>query len=245
MRIGIFGDSFADAGNYNYKHELNQTLAWTEIISQQHETVNYAESGSCLLHSVDKFKRYHNEYDKIIFVVTGFDRFEFNSYVGSICNDDFLLRKYMHCVNLPSVEFALEQIKESNVNPIIKSALEAAKNYYIYINDDNRNMYLHNLMLDDVRRTRPDTIFIPAFHHSFPGKVYSTVMADIQQLENNHWGYNAVDKIDKIDLRYCHMTCENNEIFANDVISWINGDPVHIDISKYKKPVDPASKYLI
>jgi hypothetical protein len=244
MKIGIFGDSYADSGDHECKHKLNQTLAWPEILSQQYDVENYAVSGSSFFYSVDQFNKHHSKYDKIIFVVTGYDRFEFNSYVSSICND-FTLRKFKHVQNLTSVEFALEGLKESNANPIIKSALETAKNYYIYINDDERNMYFHNLMLDDVQRTRPDAILIPAFSHSFPGKTVSVAMADIQTLENIHWGYDPFDQINKTDIRYCHMTCENNEIFANDVISWINNNPMHLDISKYKKPVDAMSKYFI
>jgi hypothetical protein len=244
MKIGIFGDSFADSGDHKCKHKLNQTLAWPEILGQQYDVENYAVSGSSFFYSVGQFNKHHSKYDKIVFVVTGFDRFEFNSYVESVC-DSFSLRKFMHFRNLTSIEFELENLKKTDVNPIIKSALEAAKNYYIYINDDNRNMYLHNLMLDDVLRTRPDTIVIPAFGHSFPGKRIPIAMADIQSMENIHWNYDTFDQIDKMDIRYCHMTSENNEIFANDAISWINGSPVHLDISKYKKPVDAMSKYFI
>jgi hypothetical protein len=242
MKVGIFGDSFAQVPEF--KNTENQTLCWPEIIAQQYKTENYALSGSCLYYSVDKFKTYHANFDKIIFLVTSPDRFGFNDYVVDYCDKDFTLRKFKHAQNLATVESRLEELKTLPADPIIKQAMETAKNYYIYINDNRKNNYLQSLMLEDVKRTRPDTIFIPCFPHSWIG-VASKTLSEIQQLENDHWGHNVMNSGNKTDIRYCHLTEENNRILANEVVKWINGEPVHLDLSKFKTPVDPISKYFI
>ena len=53
MKIGIFGDSFA-----NYK--LNSTPTWVDILSEKCYTSNHALEGSNLHYSINEIKKHYN-----------------------------------------------------------------------------------------------------------------------------------------------------------------------------------------
>lgn len=245
MKVGIFGDSFAMPGSGG--NLRNFTLSWPEIIAQKYDTSFNAKPGSCLLHSVKKLKEFHSKYDKIVFVVTNPGRFEFNQYVESHCNKKFEWEYLRRVQGLFSIEQTLSRldIEHPDLDPVIKEAWLSALSYFKYIQEEEDDTYFHNLMLDDIKRTRPDVILIPGFPDSFPDQKPVASMFSIQVMENEHWGLTSGGATRPNDIRKCHMTAENNEIFANNVFKWLNGEPVVINLADYKKPTEPMSKYFI
>ena len=65
MRIGIYGDSYADP------MKKNNTPNWIDVLRSKYTDVkSYGQAASNLFYSVDQFKKTRHLYDKIILLVT-------------------------------------------------------------------------------------------------------------------------------------------------------------------------------
>lgn len=216
MKIGIFGDSFAC-------HKLNPTPTWTEILSRKYNITNYALQGSNLHYSIDEIKKHHENYDKIVLVVTDPGRLELVNLtdVEGKSSKTFLtgLYDYKLINDVPSLQ-------EKHIK-------EAARQYFIHLQNQDFDRYVHNLMLDEIKKIRPEIILIPAFRSSWNGLIEPSMFA-IFDKENTAWNFDSTVIATKYyDNRNCHMTAENNAIFADKVDSWINGQPVHINLDDF------------
>jgi hypothetical protein len=59
-------------------------------------------------------------------------------------------------------------------------------------------------------------------------------MLYIYAKENTAWNLAGETVIEEYnDIRNCHMTTENNVIFADKADKWINGEPVHINLDDF------------
>lgn len=239
MKVGIFGDSFACIPK---KYSFNPTKSWPEIVLERYNTGSncHGKPSTDLLYSVNKFKSYQIHYDKIIFVVTNPGRLRAPERTYEAYNEDD--QEYINStINLTSVEYCINELKNKRVGGELLGILEAARSYYIHLNDHHKNLYLHYLMLQDIKRIRSDVILIPAFVDSLPG--YSiTPMSEISEFEFKYWDRRYLKHGQ--DLRYCHMSADNNEIFAEHVFRWLNGEPVNIDIKNFVHPKTPKSYYF-
>jgi hypothetical protein len=225
MKIAIFGDSFA-ANN-----PRNPTASWMDLLSEIHDVKNFAEQGSSLFYSVDQFLKNHHDFDKIIFVVTDVNRI----YLP----DHHIKDLRRHQAGLPSVErqlFQLSQLKKYNDNDLQKlKILTAVKDYFQYIQNDDYDSYVYNLMIKDILDKRPDAVLIPACSATsnfYKGKSY---MKDISFKELDGWSLD-INWAQTADYRHAHMSAENNAIFFRNVLKWLSGEEVNIDIDEYVQP---------
>jgi len=220
MKIGVFGDSFAIL-------KLNPTPTWIDILSEKYDITNHAVTGSNLYYSINEIKKHHDQYDKIILVVTEPGRLQVSNSIPLDRSKQFingtLDRKYSHNKELSKYE---------------KLVWEAANQYFNCLQDDNYDRYIHNLMLVEIKKIRPDIILIPAFFDSWYN-VSGVPMLYIYYKENTTWNFDSVTVITQYhDRRNCHMTAKNNEIFAAKAEQWINGDPVHINLDDFVTTTD-------
>jgi hypothetical protein len=238
MKLGIFGDSFV-AG------KMNKNLSWVEIISRKYETVGvHGLSGTNLYYSIENIKKYHEQYDKIILVSTLPGRLKLATYVSNIDPKT----PYMASISVVEVLKA-QELKKANPDQIRLRELDAAYNYFIFLQDLQYEQYIHYLMLDDVKLLRPDIIIINGFEESSRDKNNPSNNIDsITKKENKHWGFDSGwiswNTTNLVDTRNCHMTDENNIIFASKVEQWINGEPVLINLDEFVTP-DNKDFYLI
>jgi hypothetical protein len=215
MKIGVFGDSFAIL-------KLNPTPTWVDILSKKYDITNHAVTGSNLYYSVEEIKKHYHLYDKIILVVTEQGRLKISNLIPLGRSQQFvngpLDQKYLHRTELSKYE---------------KLVWEAANQYFTCLQDDDYDRYIHNLMLDNITKIRPDIILIPAFQNSWYN-INSNFVQDIYYKENTAWDFDSTTVITQYrDNRNCHMTAENNEIFATKAEQWINGKPVHINLDDF------------
>jgi len=101
-----------------------------------------------------------------------------------------------------------------------------------------------DLLIDQIKKIRPDAIIIPAFRDIFQVKSMSPCLYDITEIENNHWGI-PVHYGNPDDARRCHMSKENNLILSKFIEQWLQGEPVNININDFVTPVDDKSFYNI
>jgi hypothetical protein len=208
MKVGVFGDSYAS------NVEGNSTLSWVELLGKKYNVTNYSSSGTSLFFSMQLFEEYQAKYDKIIFLVT--------------CPGRILLDE-TSCVNqgarsitgLRNCEYKIDSLDLSQEDLTVYNAV---KDYFLYVQNAEYDSYVHNLMVEEIKRKRPDTILIPSFKDSFNGVTNS--MRDVQEKED---GMNYVQE----DSRHCHMSETNNKIFASKVEEWLAGIPVSINLDDY------------
>ena len=215
MKIGVFGDSFAIL-------KLNLTPTWIEILSEKYNINNHALSGSNLYYSIEEIKKHHEEYDKIILVVTEPGRLRVSNLIPLGLSQQF--------INGP-LDQKYSQRKE--LSKYEKLVWEAANRYFACLQDDEYDRYIHNLMLDEIKKIRPDIILIPAFINSWCN-VNGSPMLSIYQKENTAWNFDLTTVVTQYkDNRNCHMIAENNAIFAYNADKWIHGEPVHIRLDDF------------
>lgn len=204
MKIGIFGDSYA------VDKKLNPTDSWIDVLRKHFEVEVYAEPASSLFFSVSNFKQHNQKYDKNIFIVTMPGRIKISDRVP-------ILQR--HVAGIPNTDWHLERVKKEN-SPVTFKVYQAVLDYYNYIQDDLFDDYVHSLMLEDIKTINQNTIFIPAFKNSFPGKNTITSLFDVYLKENKKFNIHSFS-LNLEDIRNCHMTYENNLILGNKIVNCI------------------------
>ena len=83
LKVGIFGDSYADPishGHDNFK-DMDK-LGWPNLLKSNYEVGLHGKTGSSIFYSYQQFLKYHEQYDKIVFVVTNPERWVNSVSVG-------------------------------------------------------------------------------------------------------------------------------------------------------------------
>jgi hypothetical protein len=230
MKIGIFGDSYADEVAMNH----TQYDCWVEILRKKYypDLTCHARSGSSLYYSLNKLKQHHNDYDKVIFIVTGAGRFELPNYIDFMGQDDIHLR---HIPNLATAENTLAKIF-NYISPEVKTAYEAAVAYYKYLQDIERDKFVHDLMKEQIIKIRPDAVVVDITDPT--GR--STTLIDISMQEVIGAGLPPTIFVEKQDTRRCHLSQRGNEVLAEKMHQWLNGEPAVL--KKEDFPIPPKEE---
>jgi hypothetical protein len=213
MKIAIFGDSFA------HSRMDNPTPGWPEILAKKYTVRNHAQSGSALYYSVDLFLKHHQFADKVIFIITTPGRL-------TIPTPD-LRKKFV-----PNYHNAMALKEIFKADTPFLTVLDAAIGFFLHVQNDQYEKFVHNLMIEEVKRVRPDAIIIDAF-----GSLSFDSIYQIQLKEERAWKYSPIVSSFN-DRRNCHMTVENNAIFAEKVEEWLHGAPVKINLDDFVTPMN-------
>lgn len=226
MKIAIFGDSFAINGT------KNPTASWVDLLSGVYDVTNFAQNGSSLYYSADQFLKNHHNFDKIIFMVTDTGRL----YLP----DHKVNRLIRHVAGLSNVEAEIAELKKYNPNNLDKlKILTAVQDYFIYVQNRQFDQYVYDLTINDILSKRTDVILVPTTSKSrsfYKGKSF---LLDISLNELTSWSMTAKpsELMSLIDHRHAHLSVENNEILFKNVLKWLSGEPVSIDVDDYVQPV--------
>jgi hypothetical protein len=222
MKVAIFGDSFA-----RHMCDENKTPAWWQILAEDFDVTNFGEPGSCLYYSIELFQKHHKFYDKIIFCMTSAGRI--------MIPDDQIFRYGGHDVQNMTAMSAVTYL-EHNTVPERRYFFKAALDYFTYIQHRGYDNYTHRLMTDDIKRQRPDGLFVDSF--SELGAVFD--------MENAHYGIDRHTAHNEFrDIRHCHLTPKNNLAFANIVKDWLLGNPFVFSLDKFVTPTEPKSEIFL
>ena len=229
MKIGIFGDSYADPIS------KNSTPTWIDILNQRPNihSSSYAVSGSNMYYSVEQFKKMHKKHDRNIFLVTGPERI----WARRI---DFMDVRHSFIPGNDTIEHLIEfykNCKEPERTYFLK-ILEALRIYFTFIRDYEYEVYLQKLMIQDLLSIDKNLILLPCFKESIPYIPFDVngCLFDVFEKENLSWGidYNIQYQIDR---RNCHMTAENNKILAEKIIAYIEqGKEIDLNINDFISP---------
>lgn len=227
MKIAIYGDSFGanpigvkDYSLYPYIKE-----SWWEILATKYNIKNFCEWSASLLFSLDQFISTHENYDKVIFLVT---------HPGRITVKD--TTTYRHFVNYEYSTFWRKTAKEQGWNDL----LDAVLSYYKYIQNDNVEKLQHQSYLSHLKSVRKDIHLIPCFRHSFNTQFS---LCDIFDKEQAYW--NVKYDVNKLDIRKGHLTNNNHEILASIFEKTIQYNVFNPTIEMFKNPDLPKRKYIL
>jgi|TARA_R110000851_G_scaffold321163_1_gene486364 hypothetical protein len=212
-KIGIFGDSFS-----NLRAKNQDYLQWWEYAHQQMhgtEITNHGVAGSSLYYTWRKFHEHQHKYDKIILCGTESSRLwlphlpkEWNcEHIHGMHHFD------PNFVNNPPVE--TDDVK------MIRDALQV---YFEYIVNDQEARDRAKLQVDDMRRKRPDLLYLPCFDASDGPNDYIPLIT-ISELD----GRAAM----RHDKRANHLNDTNNRILGDKIVKWLSTNEFNMEIKDF------------
>lgn len=230
MKIGIFGDSFADDHNLWPNPYNGVGPSWIDYLrSKGHQVDNYAGGGSSLFYAYEKFLTTYQNYDKIVFAITNYNRYYV--YVDEVNANWF---------NIGQVEQILNSCTDKNKRNI----LESIRLYYAYIQDEEFQKFCHQLLIKDIKKTHDNCLLIPCFEDSLIDRLMPLI--NISRHEANYWGLEEIlpREEDVYDARKCHMCEENNLVLGKSVEKWINTGIYELDERDFCNPTKNFEHYF-
>ena len=240
----ILGDSFADRreGLPDFTGK-----SWTKLLEDDSEyaVVNKAAGGSSLYYAYKEFDQLHKDFDKVILVITQPGRL----YCPVIGETNKAHLNSFHHTGGFWVEQAKDRIKKQHPHNLAAiKQLDAIRDYFLYVMDFTKDSEMNQLMLDDMKRKRPDIVMVPAFHDSWYKPDHPTSwLNQISDMEMQHYNITHDDlnrKTGYADCRKCHMSERNNQILFEKSLKWLKGDPVEFNFSEFEIPTEPREKYF-
>ena len=127
-------------------------------------------------------------------------------------------RKYCPNFDKPHIVFNNTDKRFANLG-----YYEPVKTYFTYFHNSKEADDMKELMIEDIKKIGGNTTLYIDTPLTL-GRV--TSMEEMQR----------INKENLPDYRWCHMSNENNFIFASQINDWINGKPFMFDINAFKKP---------
>ena len=230
MKVAIFGDSFGEDKMMKYTYP-----GWPTFLKEKYkiEIDNYALSGSSMFFSYRNFLKYYNDYDKIIFIATSAYRFEIPGHIRFRKGNE-----YVRHINGPqTIDQWLSQ--PHLLEKMDTEALTAAKLYYDYLYDSEKEEIIRDLIKKDVANRRKDAIIIDAFSND-PSEVSLFSISKMEVLSQG-----LPDQLlHSDDCRTCHLSIENNKILADKMYEFLTGQPVILRIEDFITPTEDMRLYF-
>lgn len=222
MRIGVYGDSFAET------YPGSKHLAWFNQLPKfipGAKVKSYGKGGSSVFYSYNLLLQTHLNFDYIIFLVT-----DPNRYTKPIVIDGDPM--FPH--SIAEVEYLL---RNKPVTPSQRKLLESLKSYFIEIMDEDYNQQMAELMLMHIESINPNVLFFPCFPNSLSNSRLAKIglphnNSTLGAIVSNQSVLLGIDDIgnyqENINTISCHFTEEFNlgiaELFAtkikNDIWNW-------------------------
>jgi hypothetical protein len=209
MRIGIFGDSFATESNGWPEKNVNGK-SWSSIIKEHPDfkVSNFAEFGSSVYFSYEKFKENKDQFDKIIFIGTFPGRVFAPNTVG----------KHYHSGMLDSATRATRRSRHW----LDEKEMDALEKYYKYFYNEGEAISMKKLMIADIIKEK-NVLYIDV---DFLVKVHTI----------DRFFYKITAPSTPNDYRYNHMNNENNVILFNKINDWIRHGVFSADVADFVNP---------
>jgi hypothetical protein len=220
LKIGIFGDSFADENTFSNEY----AIAWPTMLrnTTKHSVTNYGIGGSSLYYSYQMFMKNYDKFDRIIFIVTNIGRLwirNFQDLDARLCH-------------IPGISVIPERRKIfSSVE--YKNFWDACESYYLHIQDFEKESNLHHLMIDKIKSLRPDTLLIPIDYPALEN--YSGIsLYEISELDYKHFNIGQDEKIKYNDIRPCHFNKFNTDVFYKKILQWLDTNEFILNLNEFK-----------
>ena len=230
IKVAIFGDSYAES-----THPENPTPSWFDYLKKDFEVTNYGVRGSGTYYSYDLFLKNHEKFDKIIFIKSTPGRIMIPS---SIHIDEELFWSR----HIPNLNVAVTNSKIQKLVNLRKQYV-AAVQYFLYLLDEPKEKVIDNLMIDHIKRLRPDSIVIETLANVPGFTLWQVTYKQFEGWQQMLWNQNLYN--DYKEILNNHLTPENNKIFGEKILSMLHGQNVTLSVDDFLYPSEPFEKYFI
>ncbi len=218
MKIGIYGDSFAET------YPQSKHFAWFNLLTHYIPNArikSYGKAGTSVFYSYKLFLQTYQTFDVVIFLVT-----DPNRYTKPMIIDGNDL--YPHSIRQIELMLANESISKQD-----KILLENLRNYYISIIDEEFNAFANELMLQKIETLHKKVIFFPCFPNAMSTErqnksgLFHTknTMGHITQMQSNKLKVDNIGFYEENPSKIsCHLTEEYNHAVAQFFATKIKDD---------------------
>lgn len=209
MKIGVFGDSFADRSPYNPDSPFKEDESWIRVLEDAgHKVTTYGKTGTSTYWSFKQFLAHHEQFDHIVFCYSSLHRIhhlpdglEGLSFLTTP-DELYSSRKYRSITKqqeiemvriltgyIPNLDYSFDMfVKQSIFNDVNTTCR-------------NKNIKLVNLLTFDDRKDKNYSINLDSKSGSCLYNLFEVSKKELPSMGN-------------VDNRWCHLSKENNEALA-------------------------------
>lgn len=197
MKLAIYGDSYFDP-KHGHNDPTLEKYAWVNLLKEHYDVIIFGKVASGVYYSFKKFLDTHSDFDRIIFGATVSARWGHGFDVNG---------KERHFNNLMATKNFLNSNLNQYPDHLIKQ-IKALNDYYNYLVDLEHTNIMKNLMVDEVKRIRPDAIIMDIGHDP----IFYYI-----ELQKKYFG---ISKEYPLEIRcVCHFTKEFNQALYRNVLN--------------------------
>ena len=219
MKIGVFGDSYADKG---YKKCTNHI--WYNFLEHVygHQVDCFGESGSSIMFSADLIQQKAKSYDLVIWCLTTPGRFTLPHVING---------RNVH------VTTSSDKCKISDVEISKKHSI--CIDYLKYIFDWDTENFIGKCRVSYLQNIHNNILVIPCF--APPLNAEFNLYTLCQQEANHYFPEKTIPEIYQFyqDLRPGHITCENQKILAELINKNLSPGIFTAGYDNFIKPTQP------
>lgn len=209
MKIGIFGDSYADINNCP---QFFAQEAWPSLLAISYNVENHSKSSSSLEWSFNELINCdHKKYSHIIFVVSESTRLTVHEDYRELLQDNE--------IHIPSFPFVIKEnsrFYQKEIAPTSKKYREYFVNEWIKV---NRSMVYTKYLRDMFGKK---ILLLNGFGANYNLHTNNEMcLQDLFVIESLAL-FNTKYPSGLIDKRACHLTDENNKMLYNKIVKWLH-----------------------
>lgn len=235
MRINIFGASYAYprqlyiSDDHPILNDRRNKIGkpWSVLLSEKYIVNNYSVPGASTLYSYNKFLYNRRDADLNIFLTVPSNRL-------SVCHS----KKYFHFYGVDQAQDIYNKATSAEEKAISNAAVE----YYLNLFDPVQADQIDALIHQHIISLDPDCLFLDTTQ----SKNSLRVIDNIESRSLNFKTREAIKSL-TLDLRYCHMTKENNQLVYDKVVNYIeHGVRFALDPTEVVRPTrEDKDLYII
>lgn len=221
--VGVFGDSFTDT---------DDTQPYTTWASRY---TSYGKNGSDIYYSYLQFLEHHEKHDKIIFAVTDYNRH------SRVYNDE-----WKNFSDINTLEMRLKWAETYEDKKVYETMFNLFK--YLISNNNSRELNIAKVLINEIKRIRPDTLFIRLFENTLgPDVLYLLKISELEKGDIHIGDWRDKSYYGMVDVRIQHLTRESHEVITNEIEkAWANGDQwLDMDYDIFKNIKFNKDEYFI
>lgn len=230
MKIGVFGDSFADRTYLVSESPFKEDESWMKVMEDAgHKITTYGKTGTSTYYSFEQFMSHHDQFTHIVFCYSSLNRIH---YLPQGLED-------LSFLTTPDELYATRR----NRNLSQQQELEMVRILTGYICNHNStfNLFVKQKIFNDVnnicRYKNIKLVNLLSFDDR-KDKVWNINLDD----RSGDCLYNLFEvskkelpSMDKVDFRWCHLSKENNKVLASIIFDSLqNENRDIIDLFKHK-----------
>ena len=222
MKIGVFGDSYAD-----YAHVGTSTPIWYNFLAQEHghEIACWGEAGSSILFSADLIRQHAREYDLAIWCLTTPGRFSFKDNRGK-----------------KNVHVSSSQDRCSVIDYEAEKKHQACLDYLKYMFEWPTENFIGEAIVNLIQQQHDNVMIIPCFPPPLNAQFNLYHLCEWEA--GFYFPGQTIPEIYQRyhDLRPGHIGAENQRILANLLSTELHPGVFQTTMDHFRPPTQPLEE---